>query len=210
MVTQQATAYLRRLCDVVQSMRASGREGTEYGFDAGAALAVDMILAARAGGNKVMIVGNGGSEAIASHFEADLCNAVGVRALTFDAPEILTALANDHGYGCVFERPIQLWADAGDILVAISSSGRSENILRAVEAAQARQCRVLTLSGFRPDNPLRRTGEINFYVASETYGFVEVAHAALTHFLADSAMMLRLRQARQVTSPVWTAADASS
>ena len=120
------------------------------------------------------------------------------------------SLANDHGYGCVFERPIQLWVDAGDVLVAISSSGRSENILRAIEAAQARQCRVVTLSGFRPDNPLRRTGELNFYVASETYGFVEVAHAALTHFLADSAMMMRLRQAREVTSAVWTPADRSA
>jgi D-sedoheptulose 7-phosphate isomerase len=210
MVTQQATAYLQRLCDVMRGIRVSDRDGTEHGLDAGAELAVDMILDVRAHGNKIMIVGNGGSEGVASHFETDLCNAVGVRAVTFDSPGIVTALANDHGYGAVFERPIQLWASPGDVLVAISSSGRSENILRAVDAARHRQCRIVTLSGFRPDNPLRRAGDVNFYVASEAYGFVEVAHGAFTHFLADSAMMLRLQRTRQVTSAVWTPNDRSS
>jgi len=209
-VHQRARAYLQRLCDLVLRVEATDPEGAPYGLDAGAGLAVDMILSVRSGGKKIMIVGNGGSQAIASHLQTDLCSAVGIRAMVFDGPGTLTALSNDHGYESVFERPIRLWANPGDLLLAISSSGKSENILRAAESARGRDCRVITLSGFRPDNPLRRLGSVNFYVPSETYGLVELAHAALAHFLADSAVMLRLQQARQVTTEIWTPSDRSS
>jgi D-sedoheptulose 7-phosphate isomerase len=200
---------LKRLCDLVLRLEVTGEDGVARELDRGATLAVEMLLAVRSRGNKVMIVGNGGSDAIASHLQTDLCSAVGVRALVFDGPAMLTALSNDHGYGSVFERPIRLWANPGDLLIAISSSGRSENILRAVEAARGRECRVITLSGFRADNPLRKLGDLNFYVPSEAYGFVEVAHAAFAHFIADSAMMLRLEHARQVTEEVWTPSSRS-
>ena len=118
----------------------------------------------------------------------DLCKAVGVRAMVFNEPPLLTALSNDHGYGCVFERPVELWATTDDVLLAISSSGQSENILRAVQADEARGCHVITLSGFRADNPLRQMGDVNFYVPSHVYGYVEVAHMALAHFLTNRAM----------------------
>ena len=209
MMRQEASTYLRRLCELILRIDVVDAEGVEYELDAGAALAVKMILSVRSRGDKVMIIGNGGSEAIAGHLQTDLCNAVGVRAITFNAPGMLTALSNDHGYGCVFERPIQLWANPGDLLLAISSSGQSENILRAVEAARKRGCGVITLSGFQADNPLRRAGDVNVYVPSETYGFVEVAHTAFAHFLADRAMVLRLQEARQITSEIWTVSDRS-
>jgi D-sedoheptulose 7-phosphate isomerase len=209
-VRQQATAYLRRLCEFILGMHVTDADGAEYGLDAGAMLAVEMVLALRTSGRKAMIVGNGGSDAIANHLQTDLSNSVGVRAMTFDSSGMVTALSNDHGYASVFERPVQLWAVSGDLLLAISSSGRSENILRAARAARRRGCGIITLSGFRSDNPLRRLGDVNFYVPSEAYGFVEMAHAALAHFLADSAMMLRLQQAEQVTSAVWTPSDRSS
>lgn len=111
--------------------------------------------------------------------------------MVFTEASALTALANDYGYECVFERPVELWADADDLLVAISSSGQSENILRAARAASARNCRVITLSGFSADNPLRRLGNLNFYVPSPEYGYVELAHSVITHFLTDYATMLR-------------------
>jgi D-sedoheptulose 7-phosphate isomerase len=209
MMHQAARGYLQRLCEIVLSVAVTSRDGSLHELDAGATLAVEMILAAQSGGKKVMIVGNGGSDAVACHLQTDLCGAVGVRALVFDSPGMLTALSNDHGYDCVFERPIRLWASAGDVLVAISSSGRSKNIVRAVEAARIRECKIITFSGFRVDNPLRGLGDLNFYVPSEMYGFVEVAHAALAHFLADSAVMLRLQQVPQVTTEVWTPAERS-
>jgi D-sedoheptulose 7-phosphate isomerase len=190
----RASAYLERLSELVRGIRVTDRDGTEHGLDAGARLVIDMILSVRSAGSKAMVVGNGGSAAIAGHLQADLCNAVGVRTLTFTAAEMVTALSNDHGYGCVFERPIQLWAEPNDLLVAISSSGQSDNILRAVRAARACDCRVITLSGFQAHNPLRQSGDLNFYVASDAYGFVELAHAAVVHFLADAALTLQLQE----------------
>ncbi|NQT72546.1 MAG: SIS domain-containing protein [Chloroflexi bacterium] len=80
-----------------------------------------------------------------------------------------------------------MWVTQADLLVAISSSGRSNNILRAVRAASRRGCSVITLSGFDVDNPLRSLGDLNFYISSQTYGYVESAHSVLTHFLTDSA-----------------------
>ena len=113
--------------------------------------------------------------------QADLCM-TGVRAMTFNNPPLLTALANDYGYETVLEGLVRLWVDQGDLLIAISSSGQSENILRAAQASLAK---VITFSGFRPDNPLRDMGYLNFYVPSWTYDDVEVAHSTLTHFLTN-------------------------
>jgi D-sedoheptulose 7-phosphate isomerase len=132
-----------------------------------------------------MLIGNGGSAAIVSHVQNDLCKQAGIRALVFTEPPLLTALGNDCGYDSVFELPVELWASSGDLLIAVSSSGRSENILRAVHAATLQGCQIVTLSGFQADNPLRCMGDVNFYVPAHTYGFVESAHMALAHCLID-------------------------
>ena len=77
-------------------------------------------------------------------------------------------------------------ARADDLLIAISSSGQSENILRCVRAAQKAGARIVTLSGFAANNPLRALGDVNFYIPSNSYGHVELAHAALSQFLTDA------------------------
>lgn len=179
--------YFTRIAELLATVEASDRRGQQLAVEAAAARAVDLLLAARAGACKVLLVGNGGSASIAGHLQMDLCNRVGVRAHMATDPPLLTALANDHGYPTVFERMVELWAEAGDCLVAISSSGRSENILRSVHAARAHGCEVITLSGFSHDNPLRGLGDVNFFVASTQYGEVEVVHHALAHFLTDHA-----------------------
>lgn len=184
-VRVNAADYFQRLSHLLQTTQITTRQGKVLSLDEGTAAAVEMLLCAKFNLSKVMVIGNGGSAALASHLQNDLCKAVGVRALVFNEPSLLTALSNDHGHECVFERPASLWADAGDLLVAFSSSGQSQNILRAVRAVTTRGCRVLTFSGFQPTNPLRLLGEVNFYVASQAYGYVEVAHGALAHFLTD-------------------------
>ncbi|MBT9140777.1 MAG: Phosphoheptose isomerase [Dehalococcoidia bacterium] len=190
-VDQSVTVYFHRLSELLLSTQVTDREGVALSLNEGAKEAVDMILSVRSASGKVMLIGNGGSAAIASHMQNDLCKAVGVRAIVFNEPPLLTALSNDHGYGCVFERPVMLWANSGDLLLAISSSGQSENILRAVRASMARECQVITLSGFSVDNPLRRMGHLNFYVPSQVYGYVELVHSVLAHFLTDCAIMSR-------------------
>ena len=183
------TSYIKHLHGLLQSTRVTDRQGITLPLDEGANKAVEMLLSVQANVAKVMVIGNGGSAAIASHVQNDLCKAVGVRVMDFSQVPLLTALSNDDGYGCVFERPVELWADSGDMMVAISSSGQSENILRAVQVAAARGCQIITLSGFSAENPLRSLGDINFYIPSSVYGYVESAHSVLTHYLTDYAVM---------------------
>lgn len=182
-----ARTYFEQIGRLLTEMQVTDASQRPIELDDATELVAAELLAARASGRKIVLIGNGGSASIAGHMEMDLCNRVGVRALVFNDPPVLTALANDHGYVTAFERMIRLWADPGDCLVAISSSGQSENILRGVAAGRERACRVVTFSGFRDDNPLRQRGDHNFYVASSEYGEVEVAHHALGHFLTDLA-----------------------
>ena len=191
MAEQAARTYFRDLSELLLRTQVTDHEGASLSLDEGIGRAVAMTLAVGAAARKMMLIGNGGSAAIASHIQNDLCKAVGVRALVFSEQPLLTALSNDIGYGSVFEQPIGLWANTGDLLLAISSSGRSENILRGVKAAEARGCQVISLSGFEADNQLRRMGCLNFYVPAQVYGYVEVAHLALAHCIADCAMKLR-------------------
>jgi D-sedoheptulose 7-phosphate isomerase len=83
---------------------------------------------------------------------------------------------------------VEFHGRGGDLLVAISSSGTSPNILNAVKAARKINCKVVTFSGFTEDNNLRSVGNINFFVRSKEYGFVEVAHLALCHAVLDIDM----------------------
>jgi D-sedoheptulose 7-phosphate isomerase len=140
---------------------------------------------AHAGGNKLIFVGNGGSAAIASHMATDYSKNGNIRSLALNDGSMLTCLGNDLGYDRVFSKQIELHARPGDLLIAISSSGRSANILNAVNEARSAKCKVVTLSGFRADNPLRVLGDINFYVASDRYGFVEISHLAICHAILD-------------------------
>lgn len=141
-------------------------------------------------GRKLMFVGNGGSAAIASHMAQDYSKNGGMRSLAFNDASALTAFGNDLGYENVFAKHIEIHAAAGDLLIAISSSGRSPNILNAVSAARQKACDVVTLSGFGADNPLRRLGDYNLYVPSSSYGFVEISHLAVCHCILDTAMGL--------------------
>lgn len=170
-------------------------EGRRLELEAGLERAVETLVRQTASGATIMFIGNGASAAIASHQALDYWKSGGMRATALNDPVLLTAVSNDHGYPEVFARPIGMFADPGDVLMAISSSGGSENILRGVAAAVRRGCRVVTFSGRQPDNPLRTRGELNFYVPSMEYGRVEVAHLALCHVLLDTII------ARRAASP---------
>lgn len=146
---------------------------------------------AHASGNKLIFVGNGGSAAIASHMATDYSKNGGVRSVALNDSSMLTCLGNDLGYDQVFAKQIELHARSGDLVIAISSSGRSPNMLNAVGAARDAQCSVMTLSGFSPENPLRKLGDINFYIASNRYGFVEIGHLTLCHAILDFICGLR-------------------
>ncbi len=180
-------AYCDRIASLFDSIVVTNAYGSRVSVEHGVAMVEDLLLATRRHGRKVMVVGNGGSAAIAAHLQNDLCKAVGVRALCFGDLSLVTAVANDHGYECVYERAVRQWGEDSDLLIALSSSGNSENILRAVRAAEESGCTVVTLSGFSEENRLRRMGWVNFYVPAEEYGLVESVHAVLSHFFTDMA-----------------------
>lgn len=136
-------------------------------------------------GYKIMFIGNGASAAISAHCASDYTKAGRLRAVNFNDGVALTCLSNDFSYEEAFAKQIDYHARAGDILVAISSSGKSINILNAVEMARRKGCTIYTFSGLKSDNPLRKMGDINFYVNSTGYGLVEVTHHALLHAMLD-------------------------
>jgi D-sedoheptulose 7-phosphate isomerase len=153
---------------------------------------IDALLvrarAAHAAGRKLIFCGNGASASIASHMATDYSKNGGLRALALNDPVMLTTLSNDIGYAEVFSRQIGYYAQPGDLLVAISASGRSPNVLAAAAAAREALCGVVTFSGLSPDNPLRRLGDLNFFVGADEYGFVEITHLALLHAVLDLSL----------------------
>ena len=187
-----SSIWLEHLARNPGEVACTATDGASLPFADATESAAEHLLQARRLGRKVLVIGNGGSAAIASHMQTDLCHSLGIRGLVFNEPPLLTALANDNGYENAFRRLVDLWADAGDLLVAISSSGRSPNILNACAAARAHGLAILTYSGFGADNALRRAGDLNFYVANASYGPVESAHAVLVHHLTDR-VLARLR-----------------
>jgi D-sedoheptulose 7-phosphate isomerase len=150
--------------------------------------AADTARQAHDQGNKLIFVGNGGSAAIASHMATDYSKNGNLRALSMSDGSMLTCLGNDYGYEQVFAKQVEFHARAGDLLVAISSSGKSANILNAVAAARKSGCTILTLSGFEPGNPLRSQGDLNLFLRARSYGFVEIGHLTLCHAVLDFAM----------------------
>lgn len=151
----------------------------------GVGRAIEIITAACSAGKKIIVVGNGGSAAIASHLALDLWNACGIKAMTFNEAAQLTCLSNDYGYENVFAKALGMFAEAGDVLIAISSSGRSKSIVNAAVDARGIGLKVISFSGFSKHAPLVSASDLNFYIDSDQYGSVEVAHMALTHYLTD-------------------------
>ena len=153
------------------------------GFEKTIELAKDV----RSRTGRVFFIGNGGSAAIASHMAIDWMNKAEIPAMAFNDSAALTCLSNDYGFESVFSRPM-IMHDFGedDLLFAISSSGKSRNILKAVERADEATGKVITLTGFDPDNPLRKLGDVNFYVRSHSYGVVETVHLGILHTLLDA------------------------
>lgn len=146
---------------------------------------VEEVLSIKKNNKKIMIIGNGGSAAIAAHQALDYVRSCNIRAMSFDNPSLLTCMSNDFGYEKIYEKLIESYADEDDVLIAISSSGKSLNIMNGVTKAIEKGCKVVTLSGFKEDNPLRKLGIYNFYVPSLSYGHVEMIHSLLLHCVVD-------------------------
>lgn len=187
--------YFDRLSRVLSAAQATRGDGSRMSCPEAIDWAVHQLANTRENDGKVMFVGNGGSAAIASHMAIDYSKNGQFSALAFNDGASLTCLANDLGYDQVFAHPISMLGKPVDLLVAISSSGQSQSILNAVQAARSKAMTVLTLSGFEDNNPLRSIGNVNLYIPDSSYGFVEISHLALCHAILDNAMGLAMEKA---------------
>ena len=129
-----------------------------------------------AANRKTIIAGNGGSAAIASHCAVDFTKNAGIRCINFNEADLITCLANDFGYERWLAKALEFYADDGDVLILISSSGESVNLLRAAEYARTRRLPIVTFTGFAPNNRLRKLGELSFWVDSRAYNIIEMTH----------------------------------
>lgn len=140
---------------------------------------------AHANGGKIIFVGNGGSAAMASHQAFDYWKNGKMRATALNDSVLLTGGGNDFGYPRVFSESLKMFATENDVVVAISSSGKSENILNASIVAKEIGCFVFTMSAFGADNPLRKLGDVNLYLETMIYGHAEIGHETFLHTMLD-------------------------
>ena len=142
---------------------------------------------------KIIVVGNGGSAAIASHASVDFTKAAGIRATNFNEADLLTCLANDYGYEHWVEKALEFYADPNDLVILISASGRSPNILNGAHQAKRMGLVLITLSGFSAQNSLCNQGDVNLWVDSVDYNTIEVTH--LTWLLAVIDFLIEKKRA---------------
>lgn len=147
--------------------------------------AVSLLAHALVEGRKILICGNGGSACDAQHLAAEfVVRFVNDRrpwpAIALTDPAILTACGNDYGYECVFKRQVEAYGIAGDVLIAISTSGKSRNVLEAIAIAKARGLGTLGLSGI---NPLGC--DVDIAVPSSTTARIQEMHLLCSHLIVE-------------------------
>ncbi len=178
--------YIQRLSGLLENLETTNKKGKATNTDAALNSCIKAILSCAASKGKVIFIGNGGSASIASHQAVDFWRNGKIKAISFNDASLLTCLSNDFGYEYVFQKSIRMFAEKKDVLIAISSSGKSKNIINAVKEARRIGCGIITLSGFSKANPLRKLGWVNFYINSNSYGLVEISHLAICHYILDT------------------------
>ncbi|MDF1795407.1 MAG: SIS domain-containing protein [Coxiellaceae bacterium] len=179
---------LQHFTSVLNSCCFTGREGDCVNRDQGFGFMLNCALKVKAAGNAIYFIGNGASASMASHFSVDISKNARIPCFTLTDPSSMTAVSNDINYESVYSDPLSYMLKKNDVLIAISSSGNSRNILSAVRTAQKNEGFVITFSGMNEDNALRHMGDINIFVKDEDYGFVESAHAFILHHWVDRVL----------------------
>jgi D-sedoheptulose 7-phosphate isomerase len=179
------TRFFRVLMHALESTAATRADGSTLELDDALGVLCGLSLAVQESGRYQFLCGNGASAAFANHMALDWTKNAEVPTHSFSDSALLTAMGNDLGYEHAFSAPLGWYAKPGDLLVTISSSGNSPNIIRTIGKARELGLQVVTISGLRPDNQSRKLGDLNLYVPSETYGIAESAHQVLLHTWLD-------------------------
>ncbi len=179
--------------DAIRSQLAEQRsllERMESELAGGIAEAVNMLVAGFSSGNKLLVMGNGGSAADAQHFAAEMVGrfilerrALPAIALTTDT-SALTAIGNDYGFDTIFSRQVEALAHPGDVVVGISTSGNSTNIALALQEARRLGCRTIGLLG-KGGGSIRELVDLPLVIPSATTPRIQEGHITVIHILCD-------------------------
>ena len=181
--------YLNRLIQCLHSTKVYDQDGKAFrDYEESMLHLVSLFSKIKKEQKQVYFIGNGGSAAIASHMTADFMKNGGMRTYSLYDNSVTTCMGNDYGYEYIFSRPLEFLANEGDLLVAISSSGNSQNIINALQVAQVKRLCILTFSGFQEDNLIRQTGIYNVHVPINHYGVVESIHNLILQQIVDTIL----------------------
>ena len=135
--------------------------------------------------NKLFLAGNGGRSSIASHVAVDFLKNTKIQAQTFNEYNLITCFSNDYGYEKWLEKSVSIYCKKGDSLILISSSGKSRNVINAAKFAKRKKIFLITFTGMKKNNPLSKTGNLNFWVNSKKYNTIENTHQILLTLATD-------------------------
>ncbi|MBN1932354.1 MAG: SIS domain-containing protein [Desulfobacterales bacterium] len=180
--------YVKAVTEALKQIKVTDGKGKTLTPDEGLNSWCELTRTVKQNNATMFFTGNGASAMMAGHMAADAGKNGGFRSQAFNDAALMTAISNDISYEESFALPLCRFADPGDVLVTISSSGNSPNIIRAIEKASELGLTVITISGMRPDNRSRGMGNLNFYVPADTYGIVETSHQVLLHGWLDRFM----------------------
>jgi D-sedoheptulose 7-phosphate isomerase len=152
----------------------------------------EMIKKVNVEGGTIFIVGNGGSAAVASHAAIDLTKAANIKATTFNESSLLTCFSNDYGYEYWVEKALQFYANVNDMVILISSSGESKNIINAAKKSKEIGLPLITFSGFSSKNQLREMGDINLWIDSSNYNIIEIVHQTWILSVIDNIIQSKI------------------
>ena len=181
--------YLNKLVQCLESTQFYGADGCFIqSSEEAVGQITELFLNTRREGKHLFFIGNGGSTAIASHMTADYMKNGRMKTISLYDSSVITCFGNDYGYEHIFSRSLKHLGENGDLLVAISSSGNSPNIVTAIQTAKKNGLNVVTLSGFEETNRIRKMGDYNIYVPVSHYGMVESIHNLILQQIVDALM----------------------
>lgn len=181
-------SYIEELKQALDRVEITSENHDYVSYTEGIHAAVHLFQCYKKSKKGVYFCGNGGSAGIAQHMTADYLKNGGIFTHSLYGQATLTCLSNDLSYEYVFSKQLELMARDRELLVAISSSGESENMIKAITAMRKLNGKVITLTGFQKDNRMRGMGDLNFYVPKEHYGMVESIHNIILQQIVDEIM----------------------
>ena len=146
---------------------------------------IDLIKKKIKSQGTIYILGNGGSSSIASHVSVDFIKSAKIRSNTFNDSNLITCFANDYGHDYWMKEAIKSFCNKKDLVILISSSGMSKNIINAANFCKKNKFDLITLSGFSKKNKLIKLGKINFHIKSKSYNDIEMAHHIILVSIVD-------------------------